>query len=316
MLLEGCFYVSDDGVRDSLPEGKLTHELTERTIWHYFVENIEEPIPNESLFASVNEQLLHCYRGIRETLSKFKSELSVGVGDELTWIIGELDPPDLLLYLGLKHPGPFFGVERDSVVRSFQGEQLFFLWGRPDECHHVFKMRPPSVTRATLFALEALCGIVHFVDEPAEDAPPAIEVAATIPVVQSPDGTANSALLNGSAAAAKESSRKKPGTGVELLKAHLLQHHQYKCGIRPDIDNLTAVARSTELAQLHDIAVGTVSSFFKRWFKSRKRYDDACERKDRGIIAFALQLMNGDVTPPELRHSLKEEARSLAESDE
>jgi hypothetical protein len=128
--------------------------------------------------------------------------------------------------------------------------------------------------------------------------------------------TVNSAQRKTSDQAATESSRKKPGTGEVLLKAHLLQHHQYKGGIPPKIENLKAVACSTELAQLHDIAVGTVSIFFKRWFKSRKRYDKACEREDFGIIAFALQLMNGDVRPPELRHSLQEEARSLTAADE
>jgi hypothetical protein len=170
---KGGFYVSDDGVRDSLPEGKLAHELTERTIWHYFVENMGEPIPNESMFASVNEQLLHCYHGIRET-----------------FMFPELDWPEVLLSVGLKHPGPFFGVERESVVRSFQGEKLV-QWGKPDECHHVFRVRPHSVARATLFALEELCRIVHFVDEPAGDASPGIKAVAAITMARSPDGTAS-----------------------------------------------------------------------------------------------------------------------------
>jgi len=127
------------------------------------------------------------------------------------------------------------------------------------------------------------------------------------------NGTAKLAIFKASAVAATESSRKKPGTGEVLLKAHLLQHHQYKGGNPPAIGNLTAVARSTELAEELSIAVGTVSSFFKEWFKGRKHYDSYCERQDFGGIAFAMQLMNGDVTPPELRRSLNEETRSMAD---
>ena len=174
------FYVAGAAVRDSLPEGKLVREFTEMTVWHYFAENTGEPIPGESMFASVNEQLLHCYHGIRETFS-----------------IPELDWPEVLLYLGLKHPGPFFGVERESVVRNFQGEKLV-EWGKPDERHHVFRIRPHSVARATSFALKALSRMVHFVDEPAGDARPEIKpdyrtVAADLKVPQMVDAEAGAA---------------------------------------------------------------------------------------------------------------------------
>ena len=185
---KGGFYVGGAAVRDSLPEGKLVREFTEMTVWHYFAENTGEPIPDESLFASVNEQLLYCYRGIRETCRKFESQLSLG-GDELFGIIDELDWPEILLYLGLKNPGPFFGVERDSVLRSLQGVELV-PWGSPDDWHHVFRMRPPSVARATSYALEALGRMFHVVDEPVGDASPKIKTAAAIPVDPSLDGTA------------------------------------------------------------------------------------------------------------------------------
>ncbi|MBN2023910.1 MAG: hypothetical protein JW809_14095 [Pirellulales bacterium] len=162
---KGGFYVSDATVRDSLPEGQVTHGLTERTIWHYFAENTGDPMPKESTFESVYEQLLHCYHGIRETCMEFEDQLSLG-DNELTEIIYELGWPEVLLYLGLRYPGPSFRVERHSVLRSFQGEELI-PWGKTEECHKVFRICPASVARATSYALEALGRVVHAVGEPA-----------------------------------------------------------------------------------------------------------------------------------------------------
>lgn len=165
------FYVAGDTVRDSLPEGQVAHELTERTIWHYFDE--KAPIPEEALFESVNEQLLHCYHGIRETCMEFIDQLSLR--DETAAIIEELEWPEVMLYLALKRPGPFFSVERGSVERSLPGEprETLIPWGNSEECHHVFRIRPASVAQATSYALEALSRMVHAVDEPTGTKPQA-----------------------------------------------------------------------------------------------------------------------------------------------
>ncbi|MCA9063650.1 MAG: hypothetical protein KDA96_11345 [Planctomycetaceae bacterium] len=130
-------------------------------------------------------------------------------------------------------------------------------------------------------------------------------------------GAASSAKFkaSGAAAAAVESSRNKPGTGAELLQAHLRQHHKYKGGNPPMVGNLKRVACSKALAEELEIAVGTVSLFFQKWFGGRKQYDRYCEEENHGAIAFALQLMSGEVAPRELRRSLEEEARSMTEAN-
>ncbi len=171
-------------VRDSLPEDAVAQAQSERIIWHYFVNHIGEPIPPEVTFASVNEQLEHCYHGIRETLGKFLREHSLEEHDTLSLINYELAWPEMLLYLGLKRPGPFFGVDTTSILRSFEGAELV-PWSRPDVCHHVFKMRPPSVARATLIALELLRRLA--------DAP----VVSNSRVVEASAGSSFSTLSNG-----------------------------------------------------------------------------------------------------------------------
>jgi len=154
------FYVSGATVRDSLPEGKGA-EWTEGIIWHYFAKNTGDPIPNESSFDSVYEQLLHCYRGILQTCMDFEDRLSLG-GDELTPVISELEWPEVLLYLGWKQLHPLLRVEHEEVVRSFQDEELI-PFGAAEDWHNVFRICPSSVARATSYALEALGRMVHAV---------------------------------------------------------------------------------------------------------------------------------------------------------
>lgn len=158
------FYESIAGARHSIPGDNRT-EWTEGIIWHYFDEISGVPIPAESLFDRIYEDLLRCYRGILEVCRDFEDQLSIG-GDELTPIIYELEWPEVLLYLGWKNSHPLLSVERESVVRAFQGEELV-PWGKPGECHDVFRIRPASVARATMYALEALSRMVNTVDESA-----------------------------------------------------------------------------------------------------------------------------------------------------
>ncbi len=193
---KGGFYVAGNAVRASPPDGKVTYEKSEMTIWHYFATDTGEPTPDQSQFARVDRQLSQCYRGIRETLSIFEGELSIDGDKELIEIIGELDWPEVMLYLGLKHPEPLFGVEHGEILRSFQGVELV-PWGNPDECHHVFMMRPPSVAGATSLALATLCRMANFNGKPMKDALSATETAATMPLGKSANGA--SALLDGGA---------------------------------------------------------------------------------------------------------------------
>ena len=155
------FYVSCGTVRDSLPEGKVAHELTERIIWHYFDKNTG-PIPEASTFESEYKQLLHCYRATCETWIKYEDQLSLG--DELTRIIYELEWPEVLLYLGFIHSHPFLRVEHESVIRSFQGEPLVPFVA--EDYHDVYRIWPASVARATSYTLEVLRRMVHAVDKP------------------------------------------------------------------------------------------------------------------------------------------------------
>lgn len=155
------FYVSGDTVRDSFPEGKGA-EWTDGIIWHYFAKNTGDPIPKESSFDSVYEQLLHCYRGILDVCMDFEDQLSLG-GDELTTVIYELEWPEVLLYLGLKQAHPLLRVEHDSVLRSFQSEELI-PFGAAEDWHNVFRICPSSVVRATSYALETLRRMFNEVD--------------------------------------------------------------------------------------------------------------------------------------------------------
>ena len=173
------FYVSGDAVRVSLPEGNVARELTERTIWHYFDEGAGH-IPKTS-FATVYEQLSHCYRGIEEAC-RCVDDIAWPDGNELTSVINMegLKWPELLLYLGLKNSPPSLQATSSSVPRilkrDFPGssvldhpeipfddptedwQRVFSRW------HRVFTISPSSIVRATRNALEMLRRSVHAVD--------------------------------------------------------------------------------------------------------------------------------------------------------
>jgi hypothetical protein len=66
---EGGFYVAGKTAKVSPLDGKMTHEKSEMTIWHYFATDMGEPTPDESKFASVKRQLVQCYRGIQDMVT-------------------------------------------------------------------------------------------------------------------------------------------------------------------------------------------------------------------------------------------------------
>ena len=304
------FYVSDATVRDSLPAGKVAHELTERTIWHYFAENTgdPDPIPDESSFESVYEQLLHCYRGIQETCMDFIDQLSTD--DETTGIIEELEWPEVMLYLGLKNPGPFFSVERGSVLRSSQAEELI-PWGKVEESHHVFRLRPASVARATWYALEALGCMVHAVDEPVGGAPATNVAVPANPVTQQTDTTATeSDGATSTPTKAKRSTER--GEGRAKLIAALTKHHKYADG---SCLNLEPVGNNN-LGRLVEVSESTASRFFKKEFKGHSKYRALCNNAP--LLAAALKALNGEFRPHELygARTPDEVKREMKQADE
>jgi hypothetical protein len=268
----------------------VAHELTERTIWHYFAENTGDPIPVESLFESVNEQLLHCYHGIRETCMEFEDQLSLG--DETTAIIEELDWPEVLLYLGLKKLHPFLTVERGSIERSLPGEPLFAPFGA-EEFHDVFRIRPASVARATSYALEALGRMVHAVDEPVGGAPATNVAVPANPVAQTPGATAAESD-GGTSTPTKAKRSTERGEGRAKLIAALTKHHKYADG---SCLNLEPVGNN-EIARFAGVAESTASLFFEKQFGGHAKYRAKCT--DAGTLADALKAMRGEFTPAEL----------------
>jgi hypothetical protein len=281
-------------VRDSLPEDAVAQAQSERIIWHYFVNHIDEPIPPEVTFASVNEQLEHCYHGIRETLGKFLREHSLEEHDTLSLINYELAWPEMLLYLGLKRPGPFFGVDTTSILRSFEGAELV-PWSRPDECHHVFKMRPPSVARATLWALKVLRLLV----DPANQNEAATNQAATNqadrddrdaakPESGFGSNTSAAAAIGDDATVAKSGkSRLRRSTADldTLLATALTEHHGYNDGKISVFAPLTF----SKLKKKTGLADGSLVNSLKRAFpdiegKAHAKYRMACQRKKPLVI--------------------------------
>lgn len=178
------FFASGDSVRDTVPEGKVCYELTERTIWHYFDERTGH-IPKTSSFATVYEQLSHCYRGIEEACWCV-DDIAWPNGNELTSVINMegLEWPEFLLYLGLKNSPRSLQATSSLVPRSlkqnFAGssvvdhpeigfcdptedwQKTFSRW------HVVFNISPSSVVRATRHALQMLRSSVLAIDRPAD----------------------------------------------------------------------------------------------------------------------------------------------------
>jgi hypothetical protein len=172
------FYASGTSVRDSVPEGKVSHYLTERTIWHYFDEGTGH-IPKTSSFASVYEQLSHCYRGIKEACSSV-DDLVWPSHNEFTPDMEEWEWPEILLYLGLKNSPRSLRVTSSSVPRilkrDFAGssfldhpeipfddptedwQRVFSRW------HKLFIISPSSVVKATRHALNMLRSSVLAID--------------------------------------------------------------------------------------------------------------------------------------------------------
>ena len=297
------FYVSGATVRGSLPEGQVTHELTERTIWHYFAENTGNPVPEESSFESEYEQLLHCYHGIRETCMEFEDQLSLG-DDELTRIIYELDWPEVLLYLGLSYPGPFFRVERSSVERRLPGEPVepLISFGS-EECHDVFRICPASVARATSYALEALGRMVHAVDEAASASQSldAVSGGAGDTAKPSEAGGGGEESVSNTAAAEKPKNRTARGGAETKLIGALTKHHQYAEGGCMNWDPIG----SNILAEKAEVGQGSANRFFNKWFGSAKKAKDGYQNyriacNDKGKLIAILKTMNGDMRPGEV----------------
>jgi len=186
---KGGFYVAGTDVRDAPPENIVARGLTEETIWHYFAETTAESIHGESAFAGVNEQLLHCYHVIRETLKRVINSRSVG--DDIAAIVEECTWPEVMLYVALKKRLPIF-VEHDSIVRSLPGVPSgeFVPFGGDHECHDVFRIRPLSVAQATRYAFYQLMRLGGFAGGPFLPVSPISELSTATPASQWPDRAA------------------------------------------------------------------------------------------------------------------------------
>jgi hypothetical protein len=111
-----------------------------------------------------------------------------------------------------------------------------------------------------------------------------------------------------------DTSKRAPyGSPSELLRGKLNQSHGYSGG---KLKNNNKVGDSQELATELKISPAAVSSWFKKWFKSRRRYNQLCEEDKYGLLQAIIRSINADVLPGNLVHVDDVEAlRDKRESD-